>query len=107
MQMFVMWFIVDSKRDGDANNEKRPSGSPRPVYKSLSLLQPRKRIPKVVYSGFDLLQALLQFGFGGLSYFVEVCTSPFKAKYNLWFLRMTKRLKTMMPYTREDGKLVT
>ncbi|XP_059393890.1 F-actin-monooxygenase mical2b isoform X15 [Carassius carassius] len=36
----------DSKRDGDANNEKCPSGSSRPVYKSLSLLQPRKRIPK-------------------------------------------------------------
>ncbi|XP_026124233.1 F-actin-monooxygenase MICAL2 isoform X12 [Carassius auratus] len=36
----------DSKRDGDANNEKYPSGSSRPVYKSLSLLQPRKRIPK-------------------------------------------------------------
>ncbi|XP_058637175.1 F-actin-monooxygenase MICAL2 isoform X3 [Onychostoma macrolepis] len=36
----------DSKRDGDANNEKGPSGPPRPVYKSLSLLQPRKRIPK-------------------------------------------------------------
>ncbi|XP_016126926.1 protein-methionine sulfoxide oxidase MICAL2-like [Sinocyclocheilus grahami] len=36
----------DSKRDGDANNEKCPSGSPRPVSKSLSLLQPRKRIPK-------------------------------------------------------------
>ncbi|XP_016339490.1 protein-methionine sulfoxide oxidase MICAL2-like [Sinocyclocheilus anshuiensis] len=36
----------DSKRDGDANYEKCPSGSPRPVYKSLSLLQPRKRIPK-------------------------------------------------------------
>lgn len=35
----------DSKRDGDANNEKCPSGSPKPVYKSLSL-QPRKRIPK-------------------------------------------------------------
>ncbi|XP_056318313.1 F-actin-monooxygenase mical2b isoform X2 [Danio aesculapii] len=35
----------DSKRDGDANNEKWPSGSPKPVYKSLSL-QPRKRIPK-------------------------------------------------------------
>ncbi len=54
--MFVMWFIVDSKRDGDANNGKCQSGSPRPVYKSLSLLQPRKRIPKVVYTGFDLLQ---------------------------------------------------
>ncbi|XP_051755746.1 F-actin-monooxygenase MICAL2 isoform X13 [Ctenopharyngodon idella] len=36
----------DSKRDGDANNEKCPSGSARPVYKSLSSLQPRKRIPK-------------------------------------------------------------
>ncbi|XP_016392359.1 protein-methionine sulfoxide oxidase MICAL2-like isoform X4 [Sinocyclocheilus rhinocerous] len=36
----------DSKRDGDANNEKCPSGSPRPVSKSLSWLQPRKRIPK-------------------------------------------------------------
>lgn len=36
----------DSMRDGDANNEKCPSGSSRPVYKSLSLLQPRKRIPK-------------------------------------------------------------
>uniref|UniRef100_A0A8C2ABR0 F-actin monooxygenase n=1 Tax=Cyprinus carpio TaxID=7962 RepID=A0A8C2ABR0_CYPCA len=35
----------DSKRDGDANNEKCPSGSPRPAQ-SLSLLQPRKRIPK-------------------------------------------------------------
>ncbi|XP_043100127.1 F-actin-monooxygenase MICAL2 isoform X5 [Puntigrus tetrazona] len=34
----------DSKRDGDANNEKCPSESTRPVYKSLSL--PRKRIPK-------------------------------------------------------------
>ncbi|XP_048042192.1 F-actin-monooxygenase mical2b isoform X12 [Megalobrama amblycephala] len=36
----------DSKRDGDANNEKCSSGSPRPAYKSLSSLQPRKRIPK-------------------------------------------------------------
>ncbi|XP_021333696.1 F-actin-monooxygenase mical2b-like isoform X30 [Danio rerio] len=35
----------DSKRDDDANNEKCPSGSPKSVYKSLSL-QPRKRIPK-------------------------------------------------------------
>ncbi|KAK2914310.1 hypothetical protein Q8A67_002709 [Cirrhinus molitorella] len=35
----------DSKRDGDANTEC-PSGSSRPVYKSLNLLQPRKRIPK-------------------------------------------------------------
>lgn len=104
MQMFVMWFIVDSKRDGDANNEKYPSGSSRPVYKSLSLLQPRKRIPKVVYNGFDLLRALSQFLFGGLSYFVEVWTSTSKAKYDLLFLRMTKRLKTMMPYTREDGR---
>ncbi len=106
MQMFVMWFIVDSKRDGDANNEKRPSGSPRPVYKSLSLLQPRKRIPKVVYTGFDLLQALYSLGlvdFLILLKFVHHLLS----KYNLWFLRMTKRLKTMMPYTREDGKLVT
>ncbi|XP_067256246.1 F-actin-monooxygenase mical2b isoform X18 [Chanodichthys erythropterus] len=36
----------DSKRDGDANNEKCSSGSPRPAYKYLSSLQPRKRIPK-------------------------------------------------------------
>ncbi|XP_077057829.1 F-actin-monooxygenase mical2b isoform X26 [Siphateles boraxobius] len=36
----------DSKRDGDANKEKCPSGSSRPVYRSLSLHQPRKRIPK-------------------------------------------------------------
>lgn len=64
MQMFVMWFIVDSKRDGDANNEKCPSGSPRPAQ-SLSLLQPRKRIPKVGYNGFELLQALLKLMFCG------------------------------------------
>lgn len=70
MQISVMWFIVDSKRDGDANKEKCPSGSSKPVYRSLSLHQPRKRIPKVVYNGFDLLQALLQFVFGGL-YFVH------------------------------------
>ncbi|RXN17620.1 methionine sulfoxide oxidase MICAL2-like isoform X1 [Labeo rohita] len=36
----------DSKRDGDANTEKCQSGSLRPVYKSPSLPQPRKRIPK-------------------------------------------------------------
>ncbi|XP_067315736.1 F-actin-monooxygenase mical2b isoform X10 [Pseudorasbora parva] len=36
----------DSKQDGDANNGEFTSGSPRPVYKSLSSLQPRKRIPK-------------------------------------------------------------
>ncbi|XP_051552983.1 F-actin-monooxygenase mical2b-like isoform X1 [Myxocyprinus asiaticus] len=36
----------DSKREGDANREKCLSNSPRPVYKSLSSLQPRKRIPK-------------------------------------------------------------
>ncbi|XP_056121785.1 F-actin-monooxygenase mical2b isoform X3 [Rhinichthys klamathensis goyatoka] len=35
----------DSKRDGDANKEKCPTAS-RPVYRSLSLHQPRKRIPK-------------------------------------------------------------
>uniref|UniRef100_A0A8C2BRQ9 F-actin monooxygenase n=1 Tax=Cyprinus carpio TaxID=7962 RepID=A0A8C2BRQ9_CYPCA len=50
--------------DGDANNEKCPSGSSRPVYKSLSLLQPRKRIPKVVYNGFDLLQSSSAFNEG-------------------------------------------
>lgn len=61
MQMFVLWFIVDSKRDGDANTEKCQSGSLRPVYKSPSLPQPRKRIPKVVYDEFKLLQALLKF----------------------------------------------
>ncbi|XP_026071616.1 F-actin-monooxygenase MICAL2-like [Carassius auratus] len=38
----------DSKPDGDANNEKCPSGPPRPAQ---SLLQPRKRIPKVGYNG--------------------------------------------------------
>ncbi|XP_051997534.1 F-actin-monooxygenase mical2b isoform X10 [Xyrauchen texanus] len=37
---------VDSKREGDANREKYQSNSARPVYKSLSSLQPRKRIPK-------------------------------------------------------------
>ncbi|KAK7175791.1 hypothetical protein R3I93_000146 [Phoxinus phoxinus] len=36
----------DSKRDGDANKEKCPPDSSRPVYRSLSLHQPRKRIPK-------------------------------------------------------------
>ncbi|XP_051997293.1 F-actin-monooxygenase mical2b-like isoform X3 [Xyrauchen texanus] len=36
----------DSKREGDANRENCHSNSPRPVYKSLSSLQPRKRIPK-------------------------------------------------------------
>ncbi|XP_039546759.1 F-actin-monooxygenase MICAL2 isoform X3 [Pimephales promelas] len=35
----------DSKRDGDANKETCPTAS-RPVYRSLSLHQPRKRIPK-------------------------------------------------------------
>ncbi|XP_051505140.1 F-actin-monooxygenase mical2b-like isoform X8 [Myxocyprinus asiaticus] len=36
----------DSKGEGDANTEKCQSNSARPVYKSLSSLQPRKRIPK-------------------------------------------------------------
>jgi len=69
MQISIMWFIVDSNRDGDANKETCPTAS-RPVYRSLSLHQPRKRIPKVVYNGFDLLHALLRFVFGGL-YFVH------------------------------------
>ncbi|XP_031425198.1 F-actin-monooxygenase MICAL2 isoform X3 [Clupea harengus] len=36
----------DSRREGDANNDDCPSKPTRPVYKSFSFTQPRKRIPK-------------------------------------------------------------
>ncbi|KAL2088534.1 hypothetical protein ACEWY4_015433 [Coilia grayii] len=36
----------DSRRDGDAKDDDYPSKPARPVYKSFSFTQPRKRIPK-------------------------------------------------------------